>query len=204
MPSPERLVFQQSFEGLIRALGNQLDEPCAQQLRELGIDPRGKLAVAYPLQVWVDSLKLASTVLAPDATLDDGAEVVGRRFLEGYGGTLMGSALLAGVRLLGPHRMLERMTRNLRTGTNYLEARLEQTGPTRYVITCRPVVIAGFYRGLFAAGLEMSGAKGASVVLMRSAGDSAVYDLSWMPEKGVGAKPPDVKAPAAKGPEPRT
>ncbi|MBZ4372814.1 DUF2378 family protein [Corallococcus sp. AS-1-6] len=201
-PSPERLVFQQSFEGLIRALGDHLDEPCARQLREAGIDPRGKLAVAYPLEVWVESLKLAASVLAPSATLDDGAEVVGRRFLEGYGATLIGSALLAGVRLLGPHRMLERMTRNLRTGTNYLEARLEQTGPTRYVLTCRPVVVAGFYRGLFAAGLEMSGAHGASVVLMRSAGDAAVYDLSWLPEKGAG-KPPETK-PLPRGPQPRS
>lgn len=201
--SPERLVFQQSFEGLIRALGDHLDEPCAQRLREVGIDPRGKLAVAYPLDVWVGSLKLAAAVLAPMATLDDGAEVVGRRFLEGYGSTLIGSALLAGVRLLGPHRMLERMTRNLRTGTNYLEARLEQTGPTRYVLTCRPVVIAGFYRGLFAAGLEMSGAHGATVGLMRSAGDAAVYDLSWLPEKGA-SKPPEAKAPPPRGTQPRS
>ncbi|CAM3209099.1 DUF2378 family protein [Corallococcus sp. ZKHCc1 1396] len=193
MPSPERLVFQQSFEGLIRALGDQLDEPCAQQLRDAGIDPRGKLSVAYPLEVWVESLKLAASVLAPTSTLEDGAEVVGRRFLEGYGGTLMGSALLAGVRLMGPHRMLERMTRNLRTGTNYLEARLEQTGPTRYVLTCRPVVVAGFYRGLFAAGLEKSGAKSPSVVLIRSAGDAAVYDLSWLGEK-TASKPPEPRS----------
>lgn len=184
MQSPERLVFQQSFEGLIRALGDRLDEPCAKQLRDAGIDPRGKLSVAYPLDVWVEALKLAASVLAPSETLEDGAEVVGRRFLEGYGATLIGSALLAGVRLLGPHRMLDRMTRNLRTGTNYLEARLEQTGPTRYVLTCRPVVVAGFYRGLFAAGLEMAGAKRPSVVLMRSAGDAAVYELSWTSDKG--------------------
>ncbi|RKH41681.1 DUF2378 family protein [Corallococcus sicarius] len=183
MQSPERLVFQQSFEGLIRALGDRLDEPCAKQLRDAGIDPRGKLSVAYPLDVWVEALKLAASVLAPSETLEDGAEVVGRRFLEGYGATLIGSALLAGVRLLGPHRMLDRMTRNLRTGTNYLEARLEQTGPTRYVLTCRPVVVAGFYRGLFAAGLEMAGAKRPSVVLMRSAGDAAVYELSWSGDK---------------------
>ncbi|RKG76280.1 DUF2378 family protein [Corallococcus terminator] len=189
MPGTERLVFQQSFEGLIRALGDQLDEPCAQQLREAGIDPRGKLSVAYPLEVWVESLKLAASVLAPTSPLEDGAEVVGRRFLEGYGATLIGSALLAGVRLLGPHRMLERMTRNLRTGTNYLEARLEQTGPTRYVLTCRPVVVAGFYRGLFAAGLEMSGAKSPSVVLMRSAGDAAVYDLTWQGDKTADKRP---------------
>ncbi|RKH12531.1 DUF2378 family protein [Corallococcus sp. CA053C] len=184
MQTPERLVFQQSFEGLIRALGDRLDEPCAKQLRDAGIDPRGKLSVAYPLDVWVGALKLAASVLAPSENLEDGAEVVGRRFLEGYGATLIGSALLAGVRLLGPHRMLDRMTRNLRTGTNYLEARLEQTGPTRYVLTCRPVVVAGFYRGLFAAGLEMSGAKRPSVVLMRSAGDAAVYELSWTGDKG--------------------
>jgi uncharacterized protein (TIGR02265 family) len=177
--NPERVVFQQSFEGLIRALGPRLDDGCAQRLRQVGLDTQGPLAVAYPLEVWVGALREAAVTLAPDIPLDDAAAEVGRRFLQGYGATLIGSALLAGVRLLGPHRMLERMTRNLRTGTNYLEAQLEQQGPTHYVVTCRPVVIVGFYVGLFAAGLEVSGAQQPCVTVLRTEGDTAVYDLTW-------------------------
>lgn len=179
MRAPERVVFQQSFEGLIRALGPRLDNGCVQRLRQVGLDPIGPLSVAYPLDVWVGALKEAAATLAPEAPLDEAAALVGHRFLHGYGGTLIGSALLAGVRLLGPHRMLERMTRNLRTGTNYLEAQLEQQGPSHYVLTCRPVVVVGFYVGLFAAGLEISGAQKPCVTVVRADGDTAVYDLSW-------------------------
>ncbi|MBU8898779.1 TIGR02265 family protein [Corallococcus sp. H22C18031201] len=179
MESPERVVFQQSFEGLIRALGSRMDDDCVQRLRQVGIDPIRPLAVAYPLEVWVGALREAAATLAPQAPLDEAAALVGHRFLHGYGGTLIGRALLTGVRLLGPQRMLERMTRNLRTGTNYLEAHLEQQGPTHYVLTCRPVVIVGFYVGLFSAGLEISGAQQPVVRVLSTDGDTAVYDLTW-------------------------
>jgi uncharacterized protein (TIGR02265 family) len=176
---PEHVVFQQSFEGLLRALGDKLDERCTQRLRQQGLDPEGSLASAYPLEVWLGALRVASETLAPGSPLEDGAALVGRRFIEGYGSTRMGSALLGTVRLLGPHRMLERMTRNLRTGTNYLEARLAKLGPTHYTLTCQPVVIAGFYQGLFAAGLEVSGARKPSVHIVRHQDPEAVYELTW-------------------------
>lgn len=179
MKPPERLVFQQSFEGLFRALGNRLDERCAQRLRELGLDTNAPLAVAYPLEVWVEALKTAAETLAPGAPLDEAAAVVGRRFIEGYGATRIGAALLGAVRMMGPRRMLERMTRNLRTGTNYLESTLRERGPTHYLLSCRPVLIPGFYQGLFTAGLEVSGARQPSVLIVRHHGDEAVYELTW-------------------------
>lgn len=179
MRSPERLVFQQSFEGLFRALGNPMDARCAERLRELGLDANARLAVAYPLEVWIEALRTAAETLAPGAPLDDAAAVVGRRFIEGYGSTYMGAALLRTVRMLGPRRMLERMTRNLRTGTNYLESTLRERGPTHYELTCRPVLIPGFYQGLLSAGLEISGAYKPSVQMLRLQGDEAVYELTW-------------------------
>lgn len=172
-------MFQQSFEGLIRALGDSLDERCAGRLQQVGINAKGSLAPAYPLDVWVGALRVAAETLAPQAPLEEGAAVVGRRFVKGFSGTLIGNALLASVRLLGPERMLARMTRNLRTGTNYLEAHIQQVGPTRYVLTCRPVVVAGFYVGLFHAGLEASGARQPSVQVVRREGQEAVYDIAW-------------------------
>lgn len=175
----EPLVFPQSFEGLIRALGDQLDERCVGRLKQVGIDTQGKLAPAYPLEVWLGALKVAADTLAPQLPLEEGAAVVGRRFVEGFSGTLIGGALLTTVRLLGPERMLTRMTRNLRTGTNYLEATLQPLGPGRYALTCRPVVVAGFYVGLFLAGLEASGARHPSVQVVRREGEEAVYDIAW-------------------------
>ena len=156
-----------------------MDERCAQRLREVGLDTSAPLAVAYPLDVWIEALRTAAETLAPGAPLDDAAAVVGRRFIEGYGATRMGAALLGTVRMLGPRRMLERMTRNLRTGTNYLESTLREAGPTHYLLTCRPVTIPGFYQGLFAAGLEVSGARKPSVQILQRLGDEAIYELTW-------------------------
>ncbi|MBZ4423172.1 TIGR02265 family protein [Myxococcus sp. RHSTA-1-4] len=179
MENSEPLVFQQSFEGLIRALGDRLDDRCAGRLKQVGVDTRGSLAPAYPLDVWVGALRVAADTLAPEVPLEEGAAVVGRRFVQGFSSTLIGNALLTGVRLLGPERMLARMTRNLRTGTNYLEASMERLGPTRYSLTCRPVVVAGFYVGVFLAGLEASGARQPSVQIVRREGEEAVYDIAW-------------------------
>jgi len=81
--------------------------------------------------------------------------------------------------MMGPRRMLERMTRNLRTGTNYLETSLQERGPTHYLLSCRPVFIPGFYRGLFTAGLEISGARLPRVQIVRHNGDEAMYELTW-------------------------
>lgn len=179
LQTQEPLVFQQSFEGLIRALGDQLDERCAGRLKQVGVNAKGSLAPAYPLDVWVGALRVAADTLAPEVPLEEGAAVVGRRFVQGFSSTLIGNALLATVRLLGPERMLARMTRNLRTGTNYLEAHIEQLGPTHYALTCRPVVVAGFYVGVFLAGLEASGARQPSVQIVRHQGEEAVYDIAW-------------------------
>lgn len=156
-----------------------MDERCTQRLRELGLDAGAPLNVAYPLEVWIEALRTAAETLAPGVPLDEGAAVVGRRFIEGYGATRMGAALLRTVRMLGPRRMLERMTRNLRTGTNYLESTLLERGPTHYELSCRPVLIPGFYQGLLSAGLEISGAYRPSVQMLRCNGDEAVYELTW-------------------------
>ena len=46
-------------------------------------------------------------------------------FWSGYEKTLVGSALTAMLRVLGPKRTLERMTRNFRTANNYTEVTVE-------------------------------------------------------------------------------
>jgi len=50
---PEALVFSQSFEALLRALGGQLTEESKTRFRQIGIDFDKRLLPAYPLAVWV-------------------------------------------------------------------------------------------------------------------------------------------------------
>jgi uncharacterized protein (TIGR02265 family) len=70
------------------------------------------------------------------------------------------------IRVLGPRRGLERMTRNLRTSNNYAEARLSQTGATTWELWINRVAFPHYYRGLITCGLEHCGAKSPRVELV--------------------------------------
>lgn len=179
-PVSERVVFEQTIEGLLRALGPHLNDATRARLKAVGLDVDGKLKVAYPVTIWIEVLWIAGEVLAPGKDRDEATYIVGRRFLEAYEATLMGKAACAMARVVGPKRTLDRMTRNFRTGSSYGTSRLVELGGGRYEAHCFPVSVPGFYRGLIEAGLEVAGAKNARVTLVRwERPEEAVYEVTW-------------------------
>jgi uncharacterized protein (TIGR02265 family) len=153
----EPLVFAASYESLIRALGPALDARARARFREHGVDFDKPLAPAYPLTTWVKSLEVACELLAPGQPRDAQSHIVGRRIVLSFTETTVGKALFALLRIMGPHRGLERMRRSLRMSNNYSETPLEQ-GPEGYELWCNLVTFPHYYRGLFEAGLESVGA----------------------------------------------
>lgn len=176
---PEQLVFSQTFEGLIRALGDKLDAVAARQLGEVGLDVYGKLLPAYPSKVWTDSLRVSAKVLCPDAPEEVGLFELGRRFIHGFEETLLGRGTLALARVLGPKRSLQRMTRNFRNGNNYTETRMVELGPGKFELWCSRVVTVEFIRGMIAAGLEVSGAKHPKVETAATDPEGTTYRITW-------------------------
>ncbi|MDP3231653.1 MAG: DUF2378 family protein [Myxococcales bacterium] len=173
------VVFGNSVESLVRVLGPALDEKVRQKFLALGID-LFKPNPAYPYELWVEALQLAMDLLWPGVARDVATWRMGRAIFESYGQTVMGKALMALVKVLGPKRALDRMSRNLRTTNNYSETRLTEVGPNRYELWVNRVAFPHYFRGLLEAGLEFGGATEVKVeVGSVSATEGVAFNLSW-------------------------
>lgn len=179
MKPDEPIIFSQAVEGMLRALGTRLDDAAKDQLRALGLDVRARLDPAYPLEVWTPVMRFASTLVAPGRPPPEQMFELGRRFIEGYSETLVGRAMLTALKVLGPRRTLERMSRNFRTGNNYTQTKLEALGPTDFVLSFNEVKEPEFYRGMLTAGVDRSGAKVVEVTTLTHDPSGATFSVKW-------------------------
>lgn len=174
----ELLIFQQTVEGLFRALGPELSREVAPRLKQAGIDP-ANLLPAYPLPTWVAAVEIAAEAVSPGTSREEAVYQLGRRYLDGYAGTLIGRALLSMLKILGPARTLQRMTKNFRTANNYTETRLTEVGPQHYELWCSHVVHADYYRGLIEGALERTGATHPSARVAGRPDGGALFQVRW-------------------------
>lgn len=179
MTPNEPMVFSQAVEGLLRALGNRLDEGAKDHLRDLGLDVRARLDPAYALSVWTQVMRYGSALVAPGRPPDEQMFELGRRFIEGYAETIVGRAMLMALKVLGPRRTLERMSRNFRSGNNYTETKLEALGPTDFTLWFNQVKEPEFYRGMLSAGVDRSGAKVVTVKTLSRDETGATFSVTW-------------------------
>jgi uncharacterized protein (TIGR02265 family) len=176
----EPVVFSHSVEGLVRAMGPALDVAAKSRLRALGLDLERPLAPAYPLPVWVEVMRFAAALVAPGKNEPDQMTELGRRFIDGYEQTLVGKAMLATLRLLGPRRTLERMSRNFRSGNNYTEAKLVAHAPTDVELWLSRVKEPAFYAGMLQAALARTGARELNVSVVGRDELGATFRLTWV------------------------
>ncbi|HLL56239.1 MAG TPA: DUF2378 family protein [Myxococcaceae bacterium] len=173
----EPLVYPQTVEALIRALGDKLDADAERQMAEAGINVHDVQAVSP--QVWHQATRVGAKVLCPDAPVEVGQFELGKRFVPGFEGTLLGRGTLALARVVGPRRSLQRMKANFRNGNNYTETRLVELGPNRYEMWVSNVVGPEFVRGMILAGLEVSGARHPRVETASFDEEGTTYRISW-------------------------
>lgn len=174
----ERLVFDYTLEGLVRTLG-ELTPTRLSALATLGVEADKPLLPAYPVETFVAVVDYIARERWPELTPEAGAYEVGRAFLEGVTRTLVGRALRPVMRTVGPRRVLERMSHELRGATNFTETRLVRRGPGAYELWCNDVTRSDFYQGILQAGLELAGAREPQVELVAWTPPEATYALSW-------------------------
>ena len=179
MTPNEPMVFSQAVEGLLRALGSRLDDTAKDHLAALGLNVRHRLEPAYPLAIWTQVMRYGSTLVAPTAPPSEQMFELGRRFVEGYSETIVGRAMLTALKVLGPRRTLERMSRNFRSGNNYTETKLEALGPTEFKLWFNQVKEPEFYRGMLSAGVDRSGAKIVEVHTLTHDATGATFSITW-------------------------
>ena len=175
------VVFQQAVEGLFEhGIPKRLTPALVLRVRELGVDLDGKLDPAYPRATWNAVLAAVRTHAFGDLSEDEAYFQIGRSVVIGYSETLVGRALVGVARLMGPRRMLARMTRNLRSASNYNETRYVDAPDGSVEIWINEAQLHPRYvAGLLYAAVEIAGGKGIEVALSDRDAQGCTYKVRW-------------------------
>ncbi|RKH18476.1 DUF2378 family protein [Corallococcus praedator] len=180
MSSQNEFVFGHTVEGLLLALQGRMDEPLRAKLKAAGLDLERKLEPAYPNAVWQRLLQLGAEELFPGVPMKEAQWLLGERFVEGYFETNMGRALKGVLKLLGPARALERTSRNLASGSNFLHVEVQKVSDTDFRIRVNE---GGTYPEFIGAichfGTMATGVKGLTTVVESRDGRAAIYRVRW-------------------------
>jgi uncharacterized protein (TIGR02265 family) len=177
----EHVVFGHTVEALLKVLRARQDEgPLRQRLKAVGVDLDLPLEPAYPYAQWQQLLRLASEELFPGLPAAEAHWRLGERFIQSYFETNMGRALQGVLKLLGPARTLERTTRNMASGNNYLQFNVERLSPTDYRLRVNQGGLhPEFIGALCHFGTLTTGVKNLSTVMEGRAGSAATYRMRW-------------------------
>jgi uncharacterized protein (TIGR02265 family) len=180
----ERLWFAPVIEGLYgNALRGRRTPALDSGLLDLGIDLGKPLRPAYTAETFARAVKLTAHELYPALSPDEGVYRVGQDCWHGFSGTLVGKALVALLRVLGPRRTLPRSGANFRSGTNYIEVDVTEQQPGCFVVHFNDVDdIAQFFCGLMdVSGLELGAPRTTAHYLLRGKELTLFIDLNAQP-----------------------
>jgi uncharacterized protein (TIGR02265 family) len=178
----EKLIFDHTVESLLRVLERPIPPAQIAGLDGLGIDLSKPLLPAYPIETYSALIGFIARLRWPSLPSEEGDFEVGRAFIEAYTTqTLLGRALKKLLRVIGPYRALERMSRTFRTANNYTQTRLQPLGPTRYELWFNYVIRPGYFRGMVHETLTLSGARQVEVKLATMQDHEATFHVSWQP-----------------------
>lgn len=183
METGEQVVFEQTMEGLLRAVRPRMSQTCKARLLAAGLNVDAALLPAYPFEVWMKCLIAAAEETWPHESRDKALFKVGEAFIEGYRETFLGRAVLGVIRVLGPRRAIHRATRNFRSGNNYTEAKITELSPTCLELWMNEVgPYPSFTQGLVEAALRASGVT-PKVEIKHHDGHACTYVCTWVETK---------------------
>jgi uncharacterized protein (TIGR02265 family) len=178
----DELTYSNTFEGLRLALLKHGLEPAVVDpaFRSIGVDFK-KLLPGYPKKTFIDALHVSARLAFPSLGSEPAFRGVGRLVLEGYVETVLGKAVHAAARLMGPLWTLKRMARNFRTADNCTETRVDEHTPTDVSVWLNDHLDChGYYEGLFETIVRLAGGVGARVELEKTSGRrEATYRVRW-------------------------
>lgn len=182
----QRLVFPNLVEGLVRAVGDAVTPSLKAALRARGLDLDAKFPPAWEIEPVGSWLDLFAAAKSPGVAHDEALRRLGRGFIEGWQGTLVGGAMSVVLRTVGPERSLSRLQRAFRTGDNFTTVTvttLEAPAPWKRARVQfnesfgRPA----YYRGVLEAGSVLVGAKEPEVTLEATDGPGVTLLLRYQP-----------------------
>lgn len=171
------VVFASAFEAMDKMIG---DDPAfrAEYATVTGVDLE-KVKSPFPRTTWEKGLPLAAKKLFPDLSRDEALRALGRRTVDRYKEGVIGLALFAVLRVIGPMRALARTQRNFRTSNNYTECTLTERGPREVVLWLNEVDFAPYTVGVIEAGTELTGAKNVRVSIVGVENEGTNFLVTW-------------------------
>lgn len=180
-PGGDALVWGHTVEGLVRAGRPRATPRWKERLRERGLEIDAPLADTYTREQWRDFISISAEELF-EGTREERLHRFGVAFIDEYAKTFVGRAAAAIIRVAGPKRALERMTRSLRSANNYSETRTSFTAPGRAEFWLSEVLGApDFICGSIIAVLRRTGAANIRMRTLKTEGRSATFEIQWDP-----------------------
>ncbi len=183
MARDEQLVFGPTIEGLfVRGLKDKLPPALVLQLKELGLDLTKPILPAYPRAVVNAAVLLTAKTLYPNDSLADAFYKVGQHVSIGAFSTVLGSATLRLVKLVGPTRALQRIARTFRTTNNYMTVALRELAPTDWELELSPSNDQPSYmQAVIEDVMKIAGAKELKVETVNhdKANERCTYRVRW-------------------------
>jgi uncharacterized protein (TIGR02265 family) len=182
----DKVVFDHTIEGLfMRGLAGQVTPRLKDKLRQAGLDLDHKLLPAYPFDTWVRCIGVAARELLPDKPDPEAWKRLGERMVEGYQETVMGGAMFALLKVLGPRRTLERAQKNFRSGNNYTEVKFTEVAPRVVDVWMNDTgLVSYFTQGMILAGMRLGGAPGVTVDILQTDERGTTYRVEWRDGRG--------------------
>ena len=130
----EPLVYTDTIKNILTAVEGKVSPRIVERLqREAGVDVKA-LAASYPLRAHDAMVKVLAEELYPTKSIDEATHELGVSLMARYGDSLLGKALFAVIRMLGPMKVLKRVPEYFKQGNNYADVKIEVTGPSSYVL----------------------------------------------------------------------
>lgn len=176
----EKLVFNASMEGLVEAVRVEISPRCRLRMKAVGFDPDAKLLPAYPAEQWAGVVTILCEEIYPGLAAAEAQRRLAIRTVEKFAQSMIGAAMFTVATLLGPDRTVRRMTRNFRTGSNFIETTCIEVAPHTFDISFNDCSgVAGFYGGLLEGGFLRVGAKALTVNLFVENPPGALFRVNW-------------------------
>lgn len=189
----EPVAFGTAVEALVqRTLHGKLDARARERLRAIGVEV-DNVQVAYAYTTWRALLDELVQLIYPGLPRDEAERRLGQDYLRGLEHTIVGKAVYAMMHFAGPRRMLEKMTRNVRTANNFMESRLEPLADGTYRMhysvvpelaarmRTHPPPSLHYFRGILEGALTAAKVKDIRVELESTSDDgrAAAYRISF-------------------------
>lgn len=182
MPAGEpKLIFSSSIEALLTVTEKhrgRLSAETRSALSAMRMGPSHKLEPAYAAEDWARAVKLIGADLFPGGDAYEQQCEVGKATVLQFADTFLGKAMFAAAKVMGARRSLDRMTRNFRTGANFIETRFTVLDEKTHELWMNDVTdVPGFYAGLIGAGADAMPGWPDQVSVKKRDGAACWYEL---------------------------